>query len=188
MQAHMRRSEATADTVCVVVRLNGETMNRHEAALTQRGLAIVAAHVNGDHAGRDILIEQFQGEYEFQRLADAFIYTALVAVELAATARSVHFRGALRSVRPDREAVLLSEVPVPWDEAVWLAEHVKYGGPDIQLSASRMDQPGAVNGSFQLAVSALRTLETVPQLSGKKAGELAGILLTNLAAGAGVDD
>jgi hypothetical protein len=68
-------------------------MNRREAALTQRGLAIVAAYTNGDHAGRDTLIEQFIDEYEFQRLADAFIYTALVGVELAATARSVQFRG-----------------------------------------------------------------------------------------------
>ena len=62
-------------------------MNRHEAALTQRGLAIVAAHLNGDYTGRDALIEEFMKAYEFQRLADAFTYTSIVAVELAATAR-----------------------------------------------------------------------------------------------------
>jgi hypothetical protein len=163
-------------------------MNRREAALTQRGLAIAAAHTNGDHAGRDTLIEQFIDEYEFQRLADAFIYTALVGVELAATARSVQFRVALNDITPDQEAVLFPEIPIPWDEAKWLAEHVKYGGDDIQLSASMMDQPGAVNGSFQLAVSALRALEDVPHFGGQTAGELASLLLTNLAAGAGVDD
>jgi hypothetical protein len=164
------------------------TMNRREAALTQRGLAIVAAHTNGDHAGRDTLIEQFIDEYEFQRLADAFIYTALVGIELAATARSVQFRAALNDIRPDPEAVLFPEVSVPWDEAKWLAEHVKYGGDDIQLSASMMDQPGAVNGSFQLAVSALQALEMLPHFGGQTAGQLASLLLTNLAAGAGVDD
>jgi hypothetical protein len=163
-------------------------MNRREAALTQRGLAIVAAHTNGDPAGRDTLIEQFIDEYEFQRLVDAFIYTALVGVELAATARSVQFRVALNNIRPDPEAVLFPEISVPWDEAKWLAEHVKYGGDDIQLSASMMDQPGAVNGSFQLAVSALRALEALPQFRGQTAGQLASLLLTNLAAGAGVDD
>jgi hypothetical protein len=57
---------------------------------------------------------------------------------------------------------MLAGMQLPWDEAVWLAEHVKHGGPDIQLSASRMDVPGAVNGSFQLAVSAFRALEAVP--------------------------
>jgi hypothetical protein len=163
-------------------------MNRREAGLTQRGLAIVAAHTNGDHAGRDSLIEQFVDEYEFQRLADAFIYTTLVGVELAATARGVQFRVALSKIAPDPEAVLFPEIPAPWNEAKWLAEHVKYGGDDIQLSASMMDQPGAVNGSFQLAVSALRALEVLPQFRGQTAGELAGLLLTNLAAGAGVDD
>jgi hypothetical protein len=163
-------------------------MNRREAALTQRGLAIVAAHTSGDHAGRDTLIEQFIDEYEFQRLADAFTYTALVGVELAATARSVQFRVALNEIAPDPEAVLFPEILVPWNEAKWLAEHVKHGGDDIQLSASMMDQPGAVNGSFQLAVSALRALEVLPQFGGQTAGELASLLLTNLAAGAGVDD
>jgi len=163
-------------------------MNRREAALTQQGLAIVAAHTNGDPAGRDTLIEQFIEEYEFQRLADAFIYTALVGVELAATARSVQFRAALIDIRPDPEAVLFPEIPVPWNEAKWLAEHVKYGGDDIQLSASMMDQPSAVNGSFQLAVSALRALEGLPHFGGQTAGDLASLLLTNLSAGAGVDD
>jgi hypothetical protein len=163
-------------------------MNRREAALTQQGLAIVAAHTNGDPAGRDTLIEQFIEEYEFQRLADAFIYTALVGVELAATARSVQFRAALIDIMPDPEAVLFPEIPVPWNEAKWLAEHVKYGGDDIQLSASMMDQPSAVNGSFQLAVSALRALEGLPHFGGQTAGDLASLLLTNLSAGAGVDD
>ena len=163
-------------------------MNRREAALTQRGLAIVAAHTNGDHAGRDALIEQFGEEYEFQRLADAFTYTALVGVELAATARSMQFRAAINDIKRDPEAVLFPEVPVPWDEAKWLAEHVKYGGDDIQLSASMMDQPGAVNGSFQLAVSALRTLEMLPHFGGQTAGQIASFLLANLAAGAGFDD
>jgi hypothetical protein len=163
-------------------------MNRREAALTQRGLAIVAVHTNGDRAGRDALIEQFIDEYEFQRLADAFTYSALVGVELAATARSVQFRVALNDVAPDPEAVLFPEVSVPWDQAKWLAEHVKFGGDDIQLSASMMDQPGAVNGAFQLAVSALRVLEILPQFGGQTAGELASFLITNLAAGAGVDD
>src|SRR5215217_734438 len=163
-------------------------MNRREAALTQRGLAIVAAHTNGDYAGRDALIDQFGEEYELQRLADAFIYTALVGVELAATARSVPFRAALNDIKRDPEAVLFPEVSVPWDEAKWLAEHVKYGGDDIQLSASMMDQPGAVNGSFQLAVSALGTLEMLPHFRGQTAGQIASLLIANLAAGAGVDD
>jgi hypothetical protein len=162
-------------------------MNPREAALTQMGLAIVA-HTNDDRAGRDALIERFIDEYEFQRLADAFTYTALVGVELAATARSVQFRVALNDMVPESEAVLIPEIPVPWDEAKWLAEHVKFGGDDIQLSASMMDQPGAVNGSFQLAVSALRALEVLPQFGGQTAGELASLLITNLAAGAGVDD
>jgi len=163
-------------------------MNRHEAALTQRGLAIVAAHLNGDYSGRDALIEEFMKAYEFQRLADAFTYTSIVAVELAATARGVPFRAALRLVKPDSQAVLLAGMQLPWDEAVWLAEHVKHGGPDIQVSASRMDVPGAVNGSFQLAVSAFRALEAVPQLAGKTANEWTAVMLANLAAGAGVDD
>jgi hypothetical protein len=64
-------------------------MNRHEAALTQRGLAIVAAHLNGDYTGRDAFIEEFMKTCEFQRLADAITYTSIVAVELAATARGV---------------------------------------------------------------------------------------------------
>ena len=163
-------------------------MNKREAALTERGLAIVAAHTNGDRAGRDSLIEKFINEYEFQRLADAFTYSALVGVELAATARSVQFRVAINDVVPDSEAVLLPDKPVPWDEAKWLAEHVKFGGDDIQLSASMMDQQGAVNGSFQLAVSALRALEVLPQFRGQTAGGLASFLIANLAAGVGVDD
>jgi hypothetical protein len=148
----------------------------------------VAAHLNGDIAGRDVLIEDFMKEYEFQRLADALTYTAIIAVELAATARGVPFRGALRLVKPDSRAVLLPGLPLPWEEAMWLAEHVKHGGPDIQLSASRMDVPGAVNGSFQLAVSAFRALEAVPQLAGKTASEWGAVMLANLAAGEGVDD
>ena len=163
-------------------------MNRYEAGLTQRGLEIAAAHLGGDYSQRDTFVEAFIRENEFQRLADAFTYTAIVAVELAATAQDVEFSVALRDVRPDGGAVLLPGLPLPWQEAMWLAEHVKHGGPDIQLSASRMDVPGAVNGSFQLAVSALRRLETLPQLGGKAAGAWAAALLAGLEAGEGVDD
>jgi hypothetical protein len=51
-----------------------------------------------------------------------------------------------------------------------------------------MDVPDAVNGSFQLAVSAFRAIEAVPQLAGKTANEWTAVMLANLAAGAGVDD
>jgi hypothetical protein len=163
-------------------------MNRYEAALTQQGLTILAAHLDGDYAGRDALVEEFMRTYEFQRLADAFTYTAIVAIELAATAQRMQFDMAVRNVNPDPEAILLPGLPSPWQEAVWLAEHVKHGGPDINLSASAMDVPGAVNGSFQLAASALRALEAVPPLEGKTAGEWTALLLASLAAGEGVDD
>ena len=165
-------------------------MNRYEQNFALRGLEIAAAHLEGNIDERDKLVERFIEEHEFQRLADAFTYAALIAVEMVVPARGVSFDTALRDVPQDEDAVLLPGLPVPYQEATWLASAVKHGGEGSpqQMAASTMDRPGAVNGTFQLMISAFRTLARVPGLPIKTAGTWARELHGLLAEGHGVAD
>jgi hypothetical protein len=102
----------------------------------------------------------------------------------------VLFDTALRDVQRDENAVLLPGLSVPWEEARWLASAVKHGGEGNpqQMAASTMDQPGAVNGSFQVMISAYRALARVPGLPFRTAAAWARELHRLLAEGHGVED
>ena len=165
-------------------------MNRREADLTLRGLEIAAAHLSGAVKERDALVERFMAEVEFQRLADAFTYTAILGLEMTALARGVPFDTVLDDLKRDTDAVLLPTLPTPWNEAKWLASAVKHGGEGNpqQMAADTMDQPGAVNGTFQLMISSLRSLARTPGVPMKTAAGWAKYLHGLLAEGHGVDD
>lgn len=165
-------------------------MNRYEADLTLRGLEIATAHLGNDIPERDRLVQQFMGDIEFQRLADAFTYTAILGVEMTVPARRVDFDTALRDVQRDDTAVLLPDLPMPYEEATWLASAAKHGGENNpqQVAASTMDQPGAVNATFQLMISAFRTLARTPGLPIRTAAAWARELHRLLEQGHGVDD
>ena len=73
-------------------------MKPEQGRLAQQGVAIVAAQLAGDHAERDQLIEVFVAELGFPKLAEAFSYAAVVAVELAANGQGISFQAALDAV------------------------------------------------------------------------------------------
>jgi len=163
-------------------------VNWYQVDLTLRGLEIAAAQLNGNAAERDALVERFIDMYEFGWLAEAFTYAAVLGVEMAVPARAAPFEAVLEAVTADVDAVLLPDMPVRWQEAVWLAAAVGQGGGVPQAAASTMDQPGAVNGTFQLMISSFHTLTRVPQLPRKTAAGWAELMRDSFAAGAGVED
>ncbi len=163
-------------------------MTPEESRLTQRGVAIVAAHLHGDKPGRDILVEQFVEAGMFPRLADAFTYAAIVAVDLAATAMGEPFEAVLREVAAQPDVKLVPGGRPPWVKAVQLADAARRDNRAAAVVASTMDLADAVNATFQLAVSAFVALDEVPQLAVRSAADWATTVATSAAAGAGVDE
>lgn len=164
-------------------------MNKYEQNFTLRGLEIASAHLDGNIGERDELVERFGQQYDVQRLADAFTYAAILGVEMAVPARGIPFDAVLKEVQADENAVLLPGIDVPFLQATWLASAVKHGGDKNpqQTAASTMDQPGAVNATFQLMISALRALTTAPGLPPMTAGAWAKQMHELLEQGLGVD-
>lgn len=163
-------------------------MTPEQGRLTQRGVAIVAAHLHGDVVGRDILVEQFVAGGEFQRLADAFTYAGIVAIDLAATALGQPFDAAIQEIVAQPDVKLVPGGTPPWPSAVRLAAAARTDNRAAAQVASTMEIQDAVNATFQLAVSAFSALEEVPELGDRSAADWATTVATGAAAGAGVQD
>ncbi len=160
-------------------------MTPEQGRLTQRGVAIVAAHLRGDTTGRDLLVEQFVEAGAFQRLADAFTYAGIVAVDLAATALGQPFDAALLEVAAQPDVKLVPGRRPPWAKAVQLASAARTDNRAAARIAMTMDVPDAVNATFQLAVSAFVALPDVPGLGDRTAADWATTVATSAASGAG---
>jgi hypothetical protein len=156
-------------------------MTPEEGRLAQQGVAIVAAHLGGDDPGRDKLIEAFVAERGFPKMAEAFSYAAIVAVDIAANGKGITFQAALDSVDARRDVHLVPGAAVPWGKALRLVAAVKAGDPAAATIGYTMDVHSAVNATFQLAVSAFLTVAGTPALGGGTAGEWASVVATGRA-------
>ena len=139
-------------------------MTPEEAGLLHEGLLIAAAHLRGDNSEEERLLQLFLSVERFSRLADAFVYVALVAADTRATSMGIPFPQVLRSITPRTDVILLAGLPVgPWDEALLLASAVKRSGDEARRIPLSMDVPSAINVTFRLAVSALTELTMTPR-------------------------
>ena len=139
-------------------------MTPEEADLLHAGLLVASAHLRDDSAEEERLLQRFLGKDKLPRLADAFVYVALLATEVRATGMNIPFQQALQSITPREDLTLLAGLPVgSWDEAVKLASAVKRSGDEARRTPLSMDVPSAINITFRLAVSALTDLTTIPQ-------------------------
>ncbi|HEY2174880.1 MAG TPA: hypothetical protein VGH85_13815 [Mycobacteriales bacterium] len=153
-------------------------MKPEQGRLAQQGVAIVAAQLRGDHVERDQLIEVFVGELGFPKLAEAFSYAAVVAVELAANGQGISFQAALDAVDARRGVRLVPGATVPWTKAVQLVSAAKTDDRSAQSIGYTMDVHSAVNATFQLAVSAFLALEDTSGLGGPSGEEWASTVAT----------
>ncbi len=163
-------------------------MTPEQGRLAQQGVAIVAAQIRGDDPGRDKLIEQFVGERGFPKLAEAFTYAAIVAVDIAADGKGISFQAALDMVDARRGVQLVPGATVPWGKALRLISAAKTDDRAAATIGYTMDVHSAVNATFQLAVSAFLALEEPPTLGGRTAEEWASTVVTGGAPAASTTD
>jgi hypothetical protein len=141
-------------------------MTPDEADLLHDGLLISAAHLRNDGVEEERLLKRFLSDDKFPRLADAFIYVALLAADLYGTSMSIPFQQVLQSITPRSDVILLAGLPVgSWDEVIRLASAVKRSGDEARRTPLSMDVPSAINIAFRLAISALTDLTNVPQFA-----------------------
>ena len=140
-------------------------MTAEEAELLHDGLLVASAHLRGDSAEEERVLQPFLRDDRFPRLVEAFIYVALFATELRTTATSIPFQQALQSITPRTDLTLLAGLPMgSWDEAIRLASAVKRSGDEARRTPLSMDVPSAINVTFRLAASALSDLTVVPEV------------------------
>ncbi len=148
-------------------------MERERDSLTQQGAAMVAAQLRGDHDGRDRLIKTFVWERGFPRLIEAFSYTAIVAVDVAADLHGTSFCSTLDLVDARHGRRPASGTTVPWTKALRLAAATKTDEHAAATIRSTMDVHSAVTATFQLAFTAFLTLADASGPCGRSAEEWA---------------
>jgi hypothetical protein len=133
-------------------------MTPEQAALSQRGMAIVALQLRGDVAGRDLLVERFVARHGYGQLAEAFTCAAIMAIDLTAVRRGESFQETLSTIHP-AEVKLIPSAGAPWQKLLRLVRDAKTHDQASAAIGYAMDGKSAANVSFQLAVSASVTLQ-----------------------------
>lgn len=138
--------------------IHGSDVTPEQTALSQRGMAIVSLQVRGDVAGRDLLVERFVARHGYAQLAEAFTCAAIIAIDLTAARRGQSFQEVLNTIHP-AEVKLISSAGAPWQKLLRLVRDAKTHDQVNAAIGYAMDGKSAANASFQLAVSALLTLQ-----------------------------
>lgn len=159
-------------------------MTPEEAERFEEGLRITAARLRGNAAEEQRLLEAAVERDEMPRLVEGFVYVALTASEMIAQAKAVPLQEILRGLSPRPEVILIPEVTVgSWDDVIDLASAVKRSHVEARQLAHSMDVPGAVNVSFQLAISALTAMSRVPQFRHMSPAQIAEMFIEGVEAG-----
>ncbi|TDB86266.1 hypothetical protein E1264_18395 [Actinomadura sp. KC216] len=159
-------------------------MTPEEAERFEEGLRITAAHLHGDAAEEERLLEAAVDRDEMPRLVEGFVYVALTATEMIAQARGIPFQQALQNLTPQPGVILIPDVGEgSWEGVVTLASAVKRSHEEARQVAHGMDIPGAINASFQLGVSALTAMSRVPQFRHMSPAQIVDMFIEGVEAG-----
>ncbi|GAA2295200.1 hypothetical protein GCM10010402_62200 [Actinomadura luteofluorescens] len=159
-------------------------MTPEEAKRLEEGLRITAARLRGNAAEEERLLGEAVERDEMPRLVEGFIYVGLTATEMIAQARAIPLQEALRGLSPRPEVVLIPDVTVgSWDDIIDLASAVRRSHDEARQMSHTMDVPGAINVSFQLAISALTAMSRVPQFRHMSPAQITEMFIEGVEAG-----